>query len=298
MRKSRVKQFLTAPLLCFLASFSASGPAFSEEASLLWKIEGNGLDEPSWLYGTQHLMCGEDFIVPDHALERLKSSDGLVLEIDLSDPAIQQQMMQLSRLPDGKRISESIHDEDTRADVEEFLTLHFGAGLEQFGGMQPIMLTTMALTAIVECEQPIKSHDIHLMQKAMGFGTDITALETVEFQFSLFDRIPLGEQVQELVSLVRNPAEERDQFRSMTELYRSQDIGGLHQLITEDEFMRAHGELLIDQRNRTWIPAMEEMSRGKSMFYAVGAGHLPGESGVINLLREAGYTVTPAKAGS
>lgn len=298
MKKSRLEQFPTTALLWFVVSFTVAGPALSQEASLLWKIEGNGLEEPSWLYGTQHLMCGEDFLVSEQALERLEASDGLVLEIDLSDPAIQQQMMQLSRLPKGKRISQSIHDEATHTAVEEFLTLHFGAGLEQFGSIQPIMLTTMATTAIAECEQPIKSHDIHLVKEATGFGTDITALETVEFQFSLFDRIPLGQQVEELVSIVQDPVAERNKFRRMTELYRRQDIGGLYQMIMEDEFMRANGELLIDQRNRTWIPAMEEMSRDKSMFYAVGAGHLPGENGVINLLRKAGYTLTPTEAGS
>lgn len=293
---SRLKKFLTTSMLCFVVFITVAGPAVSHENSLLWKIEGNGLAEPSWLFGTQHVMCGEDFMVLDHALERLKSSDGLVLEIDLSDPAVQQQMMQLSRLPEGKGIPENIHDGEARSDVEDFFTLHFGAGLDRFGDTQPIMLMTMAITAIAECEEPIKSHDIHLMQEASKLGTDITALETVEFQFSLFDKIPIGQQVQELVSMVQDPATERDKFRSMTELYRRQDIDGLYQMIREDQFMQANDELLIDERNRAWIPGIEEMSRGKSMFYAVGAGHLPGENGVINLLRAAGYTLTPVSA--
>ncbi len=296
MKTIRLNDLLTAPLLCLVVALTVAGPACSQASSLLWKIEGNGLAEPSWLYGTQHLMCGEDFVIPDYAVQRLKSSGALVLEIDLSDPAVQQRMMQLSRLPEGKRISESIQDEETRADIEEFLTLHFGAGLEQFGGMRPFMLATMAITAVAECEQAVESHDLHLVQEAMKLGTDVRALETVEFQFSLFDEIPLDDQVQELISIVQDPATERDKFRSMTELYRRQDIAGLYRLIGEDEFMQAHSELLIDERNRTWIPAMEEMSREKSMFYAVGAGHLPGDSGVINLLREAGYTLTPVSA--
>lgn len=296
MRANRSRKALAASLLCLVVSCTVAGPAFSQASSLLWKIEGNGLSEPSWLYGTQHLMCGEDFIIPEDALERLKTSDGLVLEIDLSDPAIQQQMMQLSQLPEGKRISESIDDDETRNEVEAFLTRHFGAGLEQFGGMRPIMLMTMATTAVAECEQAITSHDIHLMQEAKKLGTEIRALETVEFQFSLFDKIPLDHQVQELVSIVQDPAAERDKFRHMTELYRRQDIGGLYRLISEDEFMQAHNDLLIDERNRTWIPSMEEMSGEKSMFYAVGAGHLPGDMGVINLLREAGFTLTPVLA--
>lgn len=294
MKTRRIKQFLTASLLFLVASFTAAGAAISAEASLLWKIEGNGLAKPSWLYGTQHVMCGEDFVVPEYALERLKSSDGLVLEIDLSDPNIQQQMMQLSRLPEGKRIAEYIHDDAVRNNVEQFLNDHLGAGLEQFGGIRPLTLMTMALASIAECEQPMQSHDIRLTQEAMQFEIAIDGLETVEFQFSLFDKIPLDRRVDELVvSIALDPEAGRQQLRTMTELYRRQDIDGLYQVIMEDEFMRANSELLIDHRNRTWIPAMEDMSRDNSMFYAVGAGHLPGESGVINLLRMAGYTLTP-----
>lgn len=296
MMNYRLKHALAASLLCFVVSFTLAGAAFCQESSLLWKIDGNGLAEPSWLYGTHHLMCGEDFAVSDEALDRLKASDALVLEIDLSDPAARQKMMKLSRLPDGKRIGEYIDDDAVRTDVEHFFDRHFGAGLDRFGSMQPLMLTTMALTALADCKQPIQSHDIHLMQEATRLGTEIEALETVEFQFSLFDEIPLERQVGELVAIVRDPATGRDEFRSMTERYLRQDIDGLYNLMSENEFWQAYGGLLVDERNQAWIPAMERISNNRSVFYAVGAGHLSGDKGVINLLREAGYTMTPVRA--
>ncbi|QOC23223.1 TraB/GumN family protein [Wenzhouxiangella sp. AB-CW3] len=284
---------LTAWLLYGLFSTAVAVPALAQDASLLWKIEGENLAGTSWLYGTHHLMCGEDFLVPDEAVESLQASDALALEIDMSDSAVQQQMMQLAQLPEGKNIADYIDSEEARETVDDFLSSHFGAGLDHFGNMQPILLATMAITAIAECEQALQSHDLHLMQKAMAQGINIKALETVEFQFGLFDDIPLDQQVEELVSVILDPEAGREEFRHMSRLYVDQDIEGIYQLINDDEFWQEYGDVLLDKRNQAWIPVMEEKSGAGSVFYAVGAGHLSGEKGVINLLREAGYTVTP-----
>ncbi len=271
-------------------------PAFvlsanAQESSLLWKIEGNGLSEPSWLYGTMHLMCGEDFAISDHVVSYLESSDALALEIDLSDSEVQQQMMHLMRLPEGKNISSYI-PEDKREDIDRFFTSNFGSGLDMLGEMKPLTLTSMSITAIVQCEQAFQSYDMYLMQKASEHGLEITALETVEFQFGLFDEIPLEDQVFELVKMIMDPESGRQEFQEMTRLYLSEDIEGMYQLIIDDEFWDAYRELLLYERNRAWIPQIAELSAEKTVLYAVGAGHLAGEYGVINLLRNEGFTVT------
>jgi len=71
------------------------------------------------------------------------------------------------------------------------------------------------------------------------------------------------------------------------------DMEGLAKLITEAPDMGGNAEVMIYRRNRNWIPVMSNYMKTSSCFFAVGAGHLGGEQGVIQLLRNAGYTVTP-----
>ncbi len=266
----------------------------AQETSLLWKIEGNGLESPSYLYGTMHLICGEDFVMAPEVTGALKQSSRLALEIDISDPEIMQKMMQLSVNPDGSNIKEYIREEN-REQVDAFFTTNYGAGLEQLGTMRPIALTSMVLMALLECEDEIQSYDGYLMTLAKKHEIEVSALETVEFQYGLFDEIPLDDQVDELVRIIIDPEEGRDEFRKMVETYLSQDIYTMYALVTEDEFWETYRDLLLYERNRAWIPEIARMSAEETVFYAVGAGHLAGDYGVINLLRNEGYTLTPVK---
>ena len=78
----------------------------------------------------------------------------------------------------------------------------------------------------------------------------------------------------------------------MVALYLSQDLESLHQLMAESPEMMNSQELLLDSRNRNWIPVMESAMKSNSTFFAVGAGHLSGGQGVLELLRKNGYSVT------
>jgi uncharacterized protein YbaP (TraB family) len=88
----------------------------------------------------------------------------------------------------------------------------------------------------------------------------------------------------------------RLEFRRLADLYRAQDLEGLRSFVLNStvEYGR-YNEALLAQRNTTWIPRLLRFARNKSTFFAVGAGHLPGEDGVIALLRAEGYKVTPVK---
>ena len=81
---------------------------------------------------------------------------------------------------------------------------------------------------------------------------------------------------------------------NMAQIYISEDIEALYGYM--DEYMNHDVELMakfLDERNNNWIPEIAKMSKDVSTFYGVGAGHLGGKQGVINLLKKAGYTVTP-----
>ncbi len=95
-----------------------------------------------------------------------------------------------------------------------------------------------------------------------------------------------------LTESTRDYEQSADEFRALMDAYQAQDLGRIQEISQESvdriEGMEQH--LLID-RNRAWVPKMEEMM-DQTTFFAVGAAHLGGEEGLLNLLEEAGYTVT------
>lgn len=144
----------------------------------------------------------------------------------------------------------------------------------------------------------IVSYEMELMKMAQEQEKPIDGLETAEFQMSLFDSIPYDVQAQMLMATIKSgdSGEEDNQLEQMVEMYKNQDIQGMQRMVKGDKGgISEYEELLLLRRNRNWIPVMEEMMAKNATFFAVGAGHLGGEEGVIALLRKAGYTVSPVQ---
>ena len=98
-----------------------------------------------------------------------------------------------------------------------------------------------------------------------------------------------------LVESIKVEDKSADQFDEMVKLYKAQDIEAMQSMMDAEESLSEYGDLLLVQRNHNWIPVMAGMMAEQPTFFAVGAGHLGGEEGVVALLREAGYTLRPLK---
>jgi uncharacterized protein YbaP (TraB family) len=94
-----------------------------------------------------------------------------------------------------------------------------------------------------------------------------------------------------------NLAYDTETFQKLMQLYDSENIEGMESLMQKDINLTTskHKDKMLDNRNKNWIPKIEEFSKVQPTFYGVGAAHLAGENGVIKLLRKAGYTVTAVK---
>jgi len=122
-----------------------------------------------------------------------------------------------------------------------------------------------------------------------------TGLETAAYQMSIFDSIPYEAQAKMLVDGLRS-TDQADEGESeldmMLKLYRDQDIMAMQSMISDVQYgMSNYEEILLNKRNRNWIPVMSRLMREKPTIFAVGAGHLGGASGVVALLRREGYRV-------
>lgn len=263
----------------------------SAQASLLWKITSDELPQPSYLFGTIHLICEQDFFMDERIETALAESDALVKEIDLSSPEIMLRLQQLMVNTGGPYLQEYL-SADQLAVIDEYFTENFGAGLAQLGVLKPLALSSMVLTAGLPCTD-IKSYEMELADLADQHDLAILELESVDFQMQIFDDIPLEDQVAWLWQGIAEEQESQRVFQTMVDAYVAEDLDKLLEAMRQDAQMMEYFDVLLNERNHNWIAPIREMIHAQQVFIAVGAGHLPGEQGVIRLLEEAGYTVEP-----
>lgn len=286
---------LRSKLLLSLGIFLVIGfPSLAQnlDNSLLWRISGKGLKQDSYLFGTIHVICEEQFWMEPKVEKALESSQVLAMEIDMSDPNLMSEMQQLSINPGFKNIKGEFSTEQAAA-LSAFLTQHYGAGLDQLGILKPFVLSSMVMVKMLPCEQQ-SSYEVFFTEQAKPQGKKFVGLETAAFQIGIFDEIPQKIQLDDLAKMVTD-SEGLDELNQLVETYLAQDLQKMYQLITDNEMFQQYGDLLLKKRNENWIPKIEELIKNQSAFIAVGAGHLPSDSGVIQLLRNAGYKVEAVK---
>ncbi len=272
----------------------------SLRTSLLYRISGNGLNHPSWLFGTIHIILEDDFFLTENTKKAFEQAERIVFEIDMNEMmgfGAQLALMSKAMMDDGLTLRDLLSEEEYALVKAHFEQI--GLPLFLFERFKPMFLTVFAADTkgAPPFSQPdgMVSYEIVLMEMAHKQGKEIAGLETAEFQMSLFDSIPYETQAKMLVESIRqqNDSTATD-LSQLYEWYKQGDIDKLQQSIEDDEMGLANYEdLLLIQRNESWIPIMERMMHEKPSFFAVGAGHLGGPKGVINLLRQAGYRVEP-----
>lgn len=269
-----------------------AGNATAQESSLLWKISGNGLERESYLFGTIHIICKEDFLMDERITTAFDQTEQLIMELDMSDPQLAAKMQQVSLNPGMKNLQSEM-DEPTAKALDGFLTKNYGAGLAQLGILKPFVLSSMVLLKILPCAE-VESYEGFFTSRASASGKPVAGLETVDFQMGIFDQIPQEVQLEELGKLITGDSSTQD-LEKLTSTYRLEDLDAMYTLMNSAGMVADYRVLMLDDRNKNWIPKIEEAMKSKSVFVAVGAGHLGGEFGVIALLKKAGYTVVPIR---
>ncbi|KAF2516818.1 TraB/GumN family protein [Flavobacterium salilacus subsp. salilacus] len=284
-----IKKALTA-LVLFITTLGFSQKT---ENSLLWKLSGNGLSKPSYLYGTIHITC--DATLDKNVLAALDATQQLYLELDMNDPALQAEMMGGMMMKDGKKMSQLVNEEDFEA-VNKLLMTNIGVSAKMLDNIKPSMVSMMLLPKMIDC--PMQSVEAELMKVTAEQGEEVYGLETVAAQMDVFDAIPYEEQMEELVKTAKDNMEaDREKYKRMIALYNSKDLNAIMEFMKEEEnkMYDDHSDVMLDNRNKNWIAKIEEAAKTTPTFFGVGAAHLPGENGVINLLRKQGYKVEAVK---
>lgn len=264
------------------------------QSSLLWKIEGPGVQKGSYLFGTMHLIEKEYFIFPDKLEKLVKKSECLVMEL----PGLPNQFeaMNLVTLKKG-----TFFDFFTKEQTDTILRwaktelgmdeAKFRASMSQ---MKPFIVVQMATQ--MQFIGKTESYEMTFEKIARENKIEIKGLETMEQQMSFFDSLSNEQQAEMVMESIRDGDKTLRLTKEMQQVYTRQNVDSLY-LMIQDEGGTISSEQteFLDNRNKNWVPQIIEMIADKKTFIAVGAGHLGGPNGVIRFLEHEGYTLTPVE---
>ncbi len=278
----------------------------SNTKSLLWEISGKDLKKTSYLYGTIHLIPKKDFFMTDATKKAFDASQKVTFEInmkEMSNPMAMMSIFTKALIPNGKKLKDFLNDEDYGLVQRKFDSL--GLPLKMLERVKPMFLSVMVgsdgeqipMDGSTKESNKSTSYEMEFLKMGETQKKEFGGLETVEFQMGIFDSIPYQVQADMLVKTIKSGGSGSDELTKMVEMYKNQDIEAMCQMLKsgEESELGNYENMLLNNRNINWIPLMSKAMLEKSTFFAVGAGHLGGEKGVVNLLKKAGYTVKPLK---
>lgn len=287
-----------------LALFTAFSAVFSSSAQIAYKVEGNGLDKPSYLFGTHHLAPLSTIDATPGAREAFNSAESVVGEIDMTqDPMALAAAMQPHMMAPADSTLSNLFDATKFEAMNEQFKKYApipGADLKMFNAMKPMVVTAIATVGMVSSElsgfNPQEQLDTYFQTEGKAAGKEIIPLETAEMQaVILYDKKPIAAQAEALSNLLNNPGKSMESVKKLNSAYAAADLDALYSLSQEDDSDPEFFRILLDERNANWLKELPSIMKGHSSFIAVGALHLAGENGLVKGLRKLGYTVTPLK---
>lgn len=289
--------FLAGVGLSSLERSYANDYAAIEASPALWTVEADGATVH--LFGTFHLLPRELNWRTDAVDAAFASADTLWLEADILSPEVQARLQalipQLGLNPQGVTLSSLLGEEGFAAFEQQAREL--GIPAANFEPLQPwlagIMLGAMQLQSFGF--DPAAGVEAILSANARETGKALDYLETAESQLRMLAGLSMETQVEWLRVSLEDMSGLRSEMDRMVTAWATGDMDTLDAQVNgsiRDASLELHDALMVD-RNRAWIPQIEAMiAAGGTHFVAVGAGHMPGNDGVVELLRAQGYTVT------
>jgi hypothetical protein len=260
--------------------------------TLLWQISGKDLKKPSYLFGTFHLLCKEDIQISEPLKKALASSDKIFMELDMDDPSTMLSGLLYMNMKDGKTIKDLYTPQDYDK-VSAYFEDTLNMPMLLFQKMKPYFLVALLYPKMMKCKTSSGMEEA-LVKIAQENKKEITGLETMQFQASVFDSIPYEWQAKELLKNIDSFAKYKNEFEVLVNDYKQQQLSNMEKLIAKSEFgSEKFQEILLTKRNVNWVNQLKAIMPKQNVFVAVGAGHLTGEKGLLNLLKKEGYRVEP-----
>ena len=282
----------------------------SANAQLLYKISGNGLKSPSYIVGTYHLAPASFADEIKGMSDAFAAVEQVYGEVNMQDAhSSNSAYLSAMMLPEGKYVSDMFSEEEMER-INAYIRSNMGMDLnhpmlrEQLGRMRPSVLamqmTLLQYIKITPNFNPNALIDDHFQKEARKAGKSVGGFESVEFQMELlYGAMSKEDECKGLLRLVDDNEAVIAEMQAMLDAYFSFDMEGIETVtlkglengdMTPEEFAK-----MITNRNRNWVKAMPAIMADRATLFVVGAGHLPGNEGVLELLKHQGYKVKAVK---
>lgn len=279
-------------------SFAQNTSSQLDANTLLWRVTGKNLSKPTYIFGTMHMICANDIELSDSLKKAIGNSDNVYLELDMDNMWEMFGAMMHMNMKGDTTLSDLLSDEDykkVKGFFKERSSMIPFAMMEKF---KPMLVESLIMEQAAPCDNMIVIEKL-VMDEAGKSNVDVKGLETFDYQLGIFDKIPYKLQAQQLVKMIDEAGSGKgndvDEIKILTDAYRNQEINKMDELTKEDPTIGGFADILLYDRNANWVKKLQQLMPGNSLVIAVGAGHLPGKKGVLNLLKEAGYKVEPVK---
>ena len=301
MRLSHLLKRASAAFLA-LASLAmpAAGAVVAPIAKIVWtapakhmlfRVRGpNGATV--YILGSVHLLSPDAGKLPAEVDSAFAKAKTVAFETSIDSVQMRaQEMLLKARYAPGQSLKTSLTPAGL-AKADSVVRM-YGLSLDQLDGFKP-WFVSIALTQMVMMKaqfQPQYGVDIQLNTRAKEAHKNIVGLESVDFQMNLFDTISPEDQ-ERMITSNKGPEESAKELDKIKNAWLAGDLAGLENLFKEEAESPKMADIMLNNRNASWVPQIDQMLKGKDdVLVVVGAAHLVGKKGVLEMLRAKGYTI-------
>ncbi|WP_205510952.1 TraB/GumN family protein [Longitalea arenae] len=259
--------------------------------SLLWRISGKGLKQPSYLFGTIHLTDKRLFKLGDSVYRAIEKTEGLAIEVNPDEMGAYYINKAINEA-EGAKLQELLSEKDFKK-YSNALAKKFKKPASEITTGDIVAAKNKWMSDYLEKGEMPTFLDAYLYNIARRQGKWVGGVEDIADQAGLLDDLVDKTDIDMLLagdsSNLKKAA--NNMMERMVEMYISQDLSGIES-IGAGGSARVN-DLLLIKRNVKMARRIDSLTTLRTMFIAVGAAHLPGDSGVIHLLQSRGFTVEP-----
>lgn len=279
--------------------------------SVLWKISGKNLKEPSYVLGTHHLIDTTFLETVKGYEEAFNRSNVIIGEIDMENK--EQMMLEVQGallIGEGEKGYKEVLSDEEFKKLNSDLLQHLGVPLTPFLQAKPALLSTLLAAKLHQMVEPSFNPqtfvpiDEHIQKKARTNGKAVAGLETVQDQIEALFSDPFEQQLKELLCALNEMDLGEITYKKLNQYYKSGDLYSLYKLMEEEDpsvprsacpMTKDKKDKVLTNRNNNWIKQLPKLLKANPSFIVVGAGHLAGKDGILYQLNKLGYKVEAMK---
>jgi uncharacterized protein len=267
-------------------SFCCKAQNFNDTLAkaLLWQVSGNGINTPSYLFGTMEGICKEDFITDSIVLKTLELCKVLYFKINSNQKS--KDSIDNAGLLKGTTLKKIIGKVNYRR-VVKATNKYQSVIITNLNHLRPAVVAGIIQSQFLQC-QTISINEV-LKNFATKNKIPVYQLESVSEQLEKFEPIIKKDETQNLLKLLDHPDSVLYYYRKTISFYKDRDIPAIYSAWQNKKLRK----IILDDRNRLWMPTIEKSISDNASFFAIDILHLAGENGIINLLLQKGYILKP-----